>query len=216
MAQPFSIDATKRTMTGKRVRRLRAEGLVPAVIYGTVVEDPIAITVDERELQRTYQAIGSFTLLDVNLDGEVYTVYLRNLQMNPIKRRPVHAEFFAPNLRVAMTANVPLHLVGEIENDALIVTQARDSVELRGLPTNLPGSLEVDISTLVTLDDAIHVSDLTIGDDVEVLTDADELIARLTEPQLVVDEDEEATEEGDEEAAEEAADDEGESSDDEE
>ncbi len=203
MAQPFSINATKRTMTGKRVRRLRVEGLVPAVIYGTVVEDPISITVDERELQRIYQAIGSFTLLDVNLEGEVYTVYLRNLQSNPIKRRPVHAEFFAPNLRVAMTANVPLHLVGEIKNEALIVTQVRESVELRGLPTDLPGSLEVDISTLVTLDDAIHVSDLAIGDDIEVLTDLEELIARLTEPQLVVDEDEEAVE-GEEAAAEDA------------
>lgn len=190
-------------MTGKRVRRLRAEGLVPAVIYGTVVEDPIPITVEERELQRTYQAIGSFTLLDVNLDGEVYTVYIRNLQANPMKRRPVHAEFFAPNLRVAMTANVPLHLVGEIKNEALIVTQVRESVELRGLPTDLPGVIEIDISALVTLDDAIHVSDVSIAEGVEMLTDPEELIARLTEPQLVVDTDEEA-EEGVEEAGEEA------------
>jgi large subunit ribosomal protein L25 len=205
MAQPYSLKATKRTMTGKRVRRLRTEGLIPAVIYGTVVDEPISITVEERELQRTYQAIGSFTLLDLDLEGEVYTVYIRNLQSNPIKRRPVHAEFFAPNLRVAMTANVPLHLVGEIGNDALIVTQARESVELRGLPTALPGVLEVDVSTLESLEDAIYVKDLNVGDDVEVLTDGEELIARLTEPQLVVEEDEAAAE-GEEEEAAEAAD----------
>lgn len=188
MAQPYSLEASHRTMTGKRVRKLRTQGLIPAVIYGTVVEKPINVTVAERDLMRTYQAIGGMTLLDVNLDGETHTVYLRNLHVDPIKRRPVHAEFFAPNLRVAMTAAVPVYLSGETQSDRLILTQARESVELRGLPTALPGVVEVDISGLAEVDDAVYVRDLTVADDVEILTDPDELIVRLSEPQLVIEE----------------------------
>ena len=203
MAHQFSLDATKRTMTGKRVRKLRVNGQVPAVIYGTVVKDPISITLEERDLMRTYQAIGHSSLMDLHLDGETYAVYIRNLHMNPIKRRPIHAEFFAPDLLVEMTAPVPIHLVGEVEDDKLVVMQTRDTIEIRGLPEELPGSFEVDISGLVEADDSIFVRDLVAGKGVTIITDEDEMIVRLTEPQLTV-EDEEA------DAAEAAAGEEGE------
>jgi large subunit ribosomal protein L25 len=191
MAQSFSLDATKRTMTGKRVRKLRVEGKVPGVVYGTVVEDPISITLEERDLVRTYQAIGGSTLMDLKLDGETYTVYIRNLHMNPIKRRPIHAEFFAPNLKVAMTAAVPIHLVGESQNEALVVMQTRDTIELRGLPMDLPGAFDIDISGLAEIDDSIFVRDLAVAEGVEIITDEDEMIVRLTEPRAVVEEEEE-------------------------
>lgn len=217
MAQSFSLEATTRTMTGKRVRKLREQGLVPAVVYGTVVDEPVSITVDERNLMRTYQAIGGSTLLDLTVDGNEYTVYIRNLHMNPIKRRPIHAEFFAPNLKVAMTAAVPIHLVGEAQNDALVLMQTRDTIELRGLPTDLPGAFDIDVSGLAEIDDSIFVRDLAVTEGVEIVTDEDEMIVRLTEPRAVVEEEEEvegvegeevAEGEEPEEGAEESADDE--------
>lgn len=201
MAHQYSLDATKRTMTGKRVRKLRMNGQVPAVIYGTVVQDPISITLEERDLMRTYQAIGGSSLMDLHLDDETYAVYIRNLHMNPIKRRPIHAEFFAPDLLVAMTAPVPLHLVGEIEDDRLVVMQTRDTIELRGLPEQLPGAFDVDISGLVEVDDSIFVRDLIAPEGVEIITDEDEMIVRLTEPRMVS-EDEEAEEAASEASAE--------------
>ena len=209
MAQSFALDATKRTMTGKRVRKLRVNGQVPAVIYGTVVEEPISVTVEERDLMRTYQAIGGSTLMDLSLDGETYTVYIRNLHMNPIKRRPIHAEFFAPNLTIAMRAFVPVHLVGEAQDDSLVVMQTRDSIELSGLPRDLPGAIDIDISGLAVVDDSIFVSDLAVPEGVEILTSPDEMIVRLTEPRAVLEEEEEEGVEGEElaegEEAEEAA-----------
>jgi large subunit ribosomal protein L25 len=205
MAHQYSLEATKRTMTGKRVRRLRANGQVPAVVYGTVVQDPISITLEERDLMRTYQAIGGSSLMDLHLDGETYTVYIRNMHMNPIKRRPIHAEFFAPDLLVAMTAPVPLHLVGEVEDDRLVVMQTRDTIELRGLPEELPGAFEVDISGLVEVDDSIFVRDLVAPEGVEIITDEDEMIVRLTEPRMVSEEEEAEEAAIAEAAAEEAA-----------
>lgn len=202
MAQPYSLEANKRTMTGKRVRKLRAQGVTPGVIYGTVVEDPIPITVEERSLLRMYQSIGNSSLLDLNLDGDTYTVYIRNLQMDPIKRQAVHAEFFAPNLRVAMTASVPLHLVGEPKDDRLVVMHVRDTVELRGLPTDLPGAIDVDVSSLETADDSILVGDLALPENVELITSPDEMIVRLTEPQVAAEEEPEVEGVEGEEAAE--------------
>ena len=205
MAQAYSLDASIRTMTGKRVRKLRVNGEIPAVIYGSVVSDPISVTVAERELVRTYQAIGGSTLLDLQVDGETYTVYIRNLHMNPIKRQPIHAEFFAPNLTIAMTAQIPVHLVGESMSPRLVVMHTRDWVELRGLPANLPGGVDVDISGLEEVDDSIFVRDLVLPEGVELITDPDEMIVRLTEPQLVEEEEEVEAEEG-EKAAEDADD----------
>jgi large subunit ribosomal protein L25 len=202
MAQPFSLTASKRTMTGKRVRRLRMQGQVPAVIYGTMVQDPISVTIEERDLVRTYQAIGGSTMLDLHLDDETYTVYIRNLHMNPIKRRPIHAEFFAPNLNAAMTAPVPVHLIGEAQNDRLVVMQTRDTIELRGLPADLPGAFDVDISGLAEADDSIFVADLLVPEGVEIITSPDEMIVRLTEPRMVVEEPEEVEEVEGEEVAE--------------
>ncbi len=201
MAHNYSLQASVRTITGKRVRRLRVDGKIPAVIYGPVVTTPVPVIVEERELMRTYQAVGNSTLIDVNVDGESYTVYMRDIQRHPVKRRPLHAEFFAPNLRVAMTAHIPIHLNGEPRSSNLVVMHTHDWVELRGLPANLPSSIEVDISGLEAVDDSIFVRDLVLPEGVELLTDGDELIVRLTEPQLVEEEEAEAGEEAAEEAA---------------
>lgn len=213
MAQAYNLDASIRTMTGKRVRKLRANGQIPGVIYGTVVSDPIPITIGERELVRTYYAIGGSTLLDLNVDGDTYTVYIRNIPMHPIKRQPFHVEFFAPNLRVAMTAHIPIHLIGESLAQRLVTMQTRDWVELRGLPANLPGAIDVDISELEEVDDSIFMRDLVLPEGVELLTDPDEMIVRLTEPQLVEEEEEEV--EGEEVEGEEGAEDEEQEADDE-
>ncbi|CAN5121376.1 50S ribosomal protein L25/general stress protein Ctc [soil metagenome] len=209
MAQAYSLDASIRTMTGKRVRKLRVNGEIPAVIYGTMVSEPVSVTVAERELVRTYQAIGGSTLLDLQVDGKAYTVYIRNLHMNPIKRQPIHAEFFAPNLTVAMTAHIPVHLIGDSMSPRLVVMHTRDWVELRGLPANLPGGVDVDISGLEEVDDSIFVRDLVLPEGVELVTDPDEMIVRLTEPQLVEEEEEVEAEEGEEIEGEEAAEDAG-------
>jgi large subunit ribosomal protein L25 len=109
-------------------------------------------------------------------------------------------------LLVAMTAPVPLHLVGEIEDDRLVVMQTRDTIELRGLPEQLPGAFDVNISGLVEVDDSIFVRDLIAPEGVEIITDEDEMIVRLTEPRMVLEEEEAEEAEAAEAAAEEAAD----------
>lgn len=182
MAQRHTLEAQTRTIEGKETKRLRRKGIVPGVIYGPVVEDPISVSVDMKELDRMYHAFGSNLLIDVALDSSHYTVYMRHITMDRLKRQPLHAEFYAPNMMVSITASVPVHLHGEPGNASGVVTPVRETVDIRGLPDALPPSFDVDISSLEEYDDAIYLRELTIPEGVELLTDPEEMLVKLTAP----------------------------------
>lgn len=191
MAQRQSIQATPRTIIGKDTKKLRRAGEVPGVVYGPVVADPISVTVNMRELDRMYTNYGSTMLIDVKLDGSSYTTYMRTMQIDRLKKQPIHIEFFAPNMRVAMNVKVPVILVGEPANEDGVVTMGDGTIELRGLPDALPGAIEVDVSILSEIDQMIQVRDLPMSEGVEVVGDLDEMVVKLSAPTLPeVDEDE--------------------------
>lgn len=192
MAQRHTLAASERTLKGKEVKRLRREGRTPGIIYGPVVPDPIAVTVDARELERMYYGYGANLLIDLQLDGATHVVYMRTVSMDRLRRIPLHAEFYAPNLRNPIVANVPILLVGESPNDRGVVTPGHTTLEVRGLPEQLPSSVEVDISGLTEFDQSLHVRDITVSGDVEVLTDPDEMVVKLSAPALVTEAEEEA------------------------
>lgn len=198
MPERPELTAEERTIIGKRVKRLRREGLVPGIIYGTLVEDPIPVSLDARELNRTYIDYGNFSLVDVHLNGDTHTVYIRSVQQDPVTRQPLHAELFSPNLLVSMTASIPVILIGESPNLDAVVTQLRETVEVEGLPTDIPGAIEVDVSNLVEIDDTVWVSDLTMPEGVEIITDEEEPIVRLMEVRIEVEESDEDELEGEE------------------
>ena len=194
-----TLPVSKRSVVGKKVKALRREGKVPAIIYGTVVEEPLAVTVDTRELDRMYHDYGNISLIDVTVEeGDDYTVYIRNVQAHPISRRPLHAEFFAPNLLVVMTTSIPVNMVGESPNFDGVVTQVRDTIEVEGLPTDIPGVVEVDVSELVEIDDSIYASEISLPETVTLMTDPEELLVRLMEVRVVEEEEEVEEIEGEE------------------
>ena len=121
--------------------------------------------------------------------------------MNRLARLPEHVEFYAPNMRIVMTASVPVILVGEPENTDGLLTQARETVDIRGLPDSLPSSFDVDISVLAEIDHAIYVSDLAIPEGVELLTDGEEMLVKLNAPTISREVEEEVTDEELEDAA---------------
>ena len=192
MAERHTIQASVRTIQGKETKRLRKEGQLPGVVYGPIVPDPISVTVDMKELDRMYHAYGSNLLVNLTVDGGTYPVYMRTVTMDRLVRMPQHVEFYAPNMRIVMNASVPVLLVGEPENTDGLLTQARETIDIRGLPDALPSSFEVDISVLAEIDQAIHVSDLTVPEGVELLTDPEEMIVKLNAPTLQAEVEEEA------------------------
>lgn len=182
MAHRHHLVASPRTVLGKDTAKLRRQGVVPGVVYGPVITEPISVSVDMKELDRMYYAYGSSMLIDLKLDGSTYTVYMRRVQMDRLARHPLHAEFFAPNMRVDISASVRVLHIGEPGNSDGMVTHGHDTLELRGLPDALPSAIEVDLAPLTEIDQAILAGDIALPEGVTLLTDPELMIVKLSAP----------------------------------
>lgn len=180
----ITINATKRTVSGKPVNKLRKAGKLPAVVYGHNVQSE-NIEVSENEFLKAFKKAGESTIVNLSVEGKNIPVLIQDVHSHYLKDTPIHVDFYAVNMSEKLTATVPLHFIGESQAvKALGGTLARNlsEVEVECLPMDLPQSLEVDISALNTFDDAIRISDLKVSDKVEILGNPEEVIAVVTPP----------------------------------
>lgn len=178
MSQP-TLMAEPRDVVGKKVKRLRAQGLLPGIVYGPALEATAPVTVDHKTFGKFYMTHGHSTLFALQLDGSEHMVFIRDVQMDPVRREPVHVDFFAPNLLKEITSPVPLSLQDAPEGPG-IFSSLLSEVVVQGLPRAIPQRILVDCSVLKEIGDTIHVSDLDIPEGVTLVTSEDELVATLT------------------------------------
>jgi large subunit ribosomal protein L25 len=200
MADRMKLELEPRTVTGKKVGRLRRDGLLPATVYGKGV-GPFTVQLDARTFGDTYRRAGRTGLIDLTIPGQSgVSVFIHALQRHPVTRAIQHVDFLAVDLRVEVTVDVPLHIVGEPEivrrGDA-VLNQPLTSLAVHALPADIPSFVEVDLSGLDSFDKSIHVSDITLPTNGTIVTPADELVASLTparveQEEVVEDEAEEA------------------------
>ncbi len=196
--------AQRRTVLGKKVAKLRREGRIPGIVYGPVVEGTVPVTVDAREFARFYQAHGHSTLLDLRWEDGEESVFIREVQVDPVRRDLLHIDFFAPNLRVVVRAMVPLAFRNVTNTSEGVVTEARTDVEVEALPARIPSQIDVDLASLQQPGDVVRVGDLVMPENVVFVTDENEVVA-LMESIYVAPEDVAAEEEAEAEAAAETA-----------
>lgn len=183
-----ALVAEARDATGKGVaRRLRAAGRIPAVVYGRGVESK-AVSIDPSALLRLLQSSGAGinTLVELRLDGAARTVLVKELQRDPVRGRPLHADFYLIELDKTVEVSVPIRLVGKaagVEFGGILDHPLRE-IELECLPRAIPESVEVDVSAL-GVGDSIHVRDLVLPEGVQVRTDADQAVASVIAPSVV-------------------------------
>lgn len=171
----LQLEAQPRELTGRKVRQLRAKGLVPVVVYGNI-DEPEILQIPERNLERTLQGGGSSQLVELQVEGgSKHNVLLRDIQRHPVRRTLMHADFYAVNMREKQEVDVSIVSINQPAAMAggLLILQALDSVTLEALPTDIPAVIEVDITEL-NIDNAITVADLPHMEGVEYLTDAEE------------------------------------------
>jgi large subunit ribosomal protein L25 len=186
-----TLAAEHREVTGKAVHRLRKQGLLPAVIYGHG-EASSNVTIDAHEFDVLRRHSGPNTLVDLSVDGEkARPVLINQVQIHPVDRRPLHADLFLVRMTEELTVDVPLVATGESHavvqlNGTLL--HPTETVKVRALPDHLPQSIEYSVDSLVDFDTALHVSDLVVPADVTLLTDADEIIAKVQAPRIEVEE----------------------------
>lgn len=201
----ITLTAHPRELTGKKVGRLRRAGLLPAVIYGPAAPQPRSIQVDQREFESVYQQAGTTQLVDVIFanDNSRSRLLIRDVQYNMLKRRIVHADFYAVNLLVETTLAVPLTLVGEApiaHSGEGVLSQTQNVVHVSGLPDRMPTHIEVDLSGVATLDTTIRAGDLALPEGLTLADSPDVVLVSVTRPEQP-EEEEEITEAAEEAVA---------------
>lgn len=171
--------AQRRSVVGKKVAQLRREGHLPGIVYGPVVKDTVPVVVDSRTFLRFYQAHGHATLFDLTWEDGKESVFIREVQFDPVRRTPLHVDFFAPNLRKPIRAMVPVVLHNAQGSSQAILTELRTDVEVEALPARIPAQIDIDVSGLEQPGDAVHVRDLVLPENVIAVTDGDEIIAHM-------------------------------------
>lgn len=169
------LDIVKREKTGKGIsRQLRAQSLVPGVVYGKGIE-PVAVTVNPKQLGEAITGEGGLnnliTLQGAGLDGQV--VIVSDIFRDPIKRIPLHVDLHKINLEEKVRVRVPVNLVGTAPGtkEGGLLDFALHALEIECLPTAIPEHIDVDVTTL-TIGHSIHVSDVTAPAGSKILDDA--------------------------------------------
>jgi len=180
------IEVAKREVTGKKVRFLRCEGIIPGNIYGHGV-DSIAIQVDAKSLKHLLAHTGKTDLVSLKIgDSKDPTrVLVREVQKNPLTDEPLHVDFYQVKATERIKVDVPLVFVGEspvlkkVKNSSLI--HFIDSLHIEALPDDLPHNLEVDVSGLEETDQAIHVKDVPLGHGITLFSDPEQVVVKAIE-----------------------------------
>jgi large subunit ribosomal protein L25 len=197
------IPAEKREIIGKKVKVLRREGKLPAVIYGHGI-DPISIVLDAHSSSRTLAKASSSTLITIELDDKQYPTLVREKQLDYIRNSIIHVDFLAVSMTEKITANVGVHVVGEApavkEFGAILVTGLTE-LEVECLATDLPERFTVDVSGLTEISSGVYVKDVTPPPNVEILNDPEDVIVVATAmvEEEIEEEEEEELLEGEEE-----------------
>lgn len=192
------LEAKSRETVGKKVKRLRAEGWIPAVLFGAR-QAAMPVQVDERELDRTLRQAGSTALVDLHIEGEgdPHIVLVRDIQRDVLTSRLQHVDFYQVQLDRKVKTSPALHLVGEapvVETSRGVLVQILNQVEVECLPSDLIDSIEVDVSSLEGLDDSVTIGDLQVPDGVTILADPGDVVVSVVVPRAAFLEEEEAEE----------------------
>ncbi len=191
-----------RDNTGKEInKKLRKEGIVPGVLYSPHDKENLILKVKNDEFSKLLSA-KSHGLIDLEInDGKEKVsrlAIIKDLQYNSLKRQIVHIDFYGVTLKEKLTLEIDIELIGEpigVEEGGILQVELR-KVEIECLPSQMPDSLKVDLSSL-KVGDHISVGDMEIPEGVEVLTALDRIVAAVVLPtkiEEVVEEEEEVVE----------------------
>ncbi len=180
------LKAKIRKLKGKKVRRLREKGILPAVVYGHNIPSKM-IKVSYNDFQKVLEKTGESTLIDLKIDQEKpVSVLIQDVQLDPVKDKIIHVDFYQVKKGEKIETEIELNFVGESKavkelNGTLV--KVMDKIPVRCLPKDLIQELDVDISSLNTFDDVIRVADLSFPPGIEVLVDSEETVASVSPPE---------------------------------
>ena len=198
------LNLNARTVSGKKVAGLRAEGLIPSVIYGE--GDPILAQSAYNETEKVLLAAGYHSTIDIDVDGTKKMVIVKDVNLDPVSRKIVNVEFQAVSADRAIEATTPITIVNFETSDAskahFTILQVLEEIDIKAKPSDLPKELVIDASKLASLDDKLTLANIELPKGVEFADkelSLDQPVAILSDPEA-----EAAAREAEEAAAKEA------------
>ncbi|WP_119068894.1 50S ribosomal protein L25 [Rubrobacter indicoceani] len=206
MADNVQLQARERESKGKNdSRRLRKSGQTPAVLYADGGNTSLAVP--NKLLDYTLTHYGDNALYDLDFGEGKQTARVVDVQRNPVNDRLIHVDFAPVNMREVIEITVPLTLVGEAPGteEGGVLAQVAYEIQAESLPGDIPQEIEVDVSSL-GMNENMTLADVTMPEGVTLVSDPEEVVATVTPPDIITDEELEAAgvveEESDEETAE--------------
>jgi large subunit ribosomal protein L25 len=186
--ETVNLSAKPRTETGTRaVKRMRANGQIPAVVYGREFGDALPVVIDLRELRSAMSGHSAHSIINLAIEGRGTTsVLLHDRQDDVVSKRPLHLDLHAVNLNEEVDATVNIVAVGSaagVKNGGILDLVARE-IDVRALPANVPDHIEIDVREL-EIGQALHVRDLVVPEGVKIMAEPDDIVVSVLPPSKV-------------------------------
>lgn len=178
----FSLTAEPRKITGKQVKKLRREGILPANVYGKDIKSQ-SLQLPIIEFQKVFTEAGETGVVDLKIGSDSIPVLIHNLHTD-YRNTPLHADFFKVNLKEKVSAMVPVEISGEAKavlDNVGLLEKITNEIEVEALPTDLPENVPVNIEHLAQVGDQITVGDLNAPEIITILSDPSLVIVKIGE-----------------------------------
>ena len=186
------LQAINRNVSGKKTRFLRRQGITPTHLFGHNLKS-LALQCDTANLRRIIAQAGATRPVNLEIEDEKRprTVFIREVQRDEITGQLLHVDFYQVKKTEKIKVDVPIVLIGEapaMKEKGRSLTRGVTSLSIECLPDKLPPQIEIDLSPLEDTAQAIHVRDITLSLDIAVTTDPDQLVVKVSEARVVVEE----------------------------
>lgn len=184
MRQKIELKAGKRELMGKKVKTLRHQGFIPAVVYGHKFPS-ISIQVPTKDFEKVYTEASESTLVYLNVDGQSYPTIIHDVVRDPLNDKFQHADFYKVKLDEKIHAKIQLNFIGEapaVKSLGGILVKNISEIEVEGFPQDLPNKIDVDISGMTEFRSHILIGDLPISDKINIKIKPEEIVALIQEP----------------------------------
>lgn len=182
--QKIELNAQNREILGSRVRKLRRDGYIPAVLYGKN-QEALSLRVSAKEFGKVFKEAGESTLVYVNVNGQVYPTIIHDVARDPVTDGILHTDFYKVRLDEKIKTNVPVVFAGEslaVKELGGIFIRNVNELEVEAFPQDLPHEITVDISSLKNFGDQILVKDIDLSTNVNIEAGGDAIVATVQEP----------------------------------
>lgn len=184
MNKAIKLKAKLRDVIGKKVKKLRNEDVIPAVVYGHEIK-PRNLSVNYLEFSKVFEQAGESSLIELEIGDKKANVLVNEIQTEPLSGKFSHVDFFQVNMKEEVETEIPLEFVGEspaVKELGGILVKSLDGIKVKCLPADLPDNFEINIAKLATFDDVIAVKNLEVSDKIEIMDDPETIIASVQEP----------------------------------